>query len=153
MALHRPAFISSVVYQDQRAALKWLEDAFGFEVSELMVDSDDRIMHAEMSHGEGVIMIASEWAQWTASPRSAGARNTQTLRVRLESGIDAHCERARRAGAQIVKEPEDQFYGDRTYIAADLEGHHWTFWQAVREVSREEMERATGYTFKPVTHA
>ena len=44
-------------------------------------------------------------------------------------------------------EPADQFYGDRTYTAADLEGHYWTFSQPVRNVSNEEMERDTGFNF------
>lgn len=145
MAIHRPAFISSLVYRDSRAALKWLETAFGFEVSELLVDGQDRIIHAEMRHGDGVIMVGSEWADWTASPASVGGKNTQRIHVRIQSGIDAHCEHARQAGARIVMEPADQFYGDRTYIAADLEGHHWSFAQPVREVSEAEIERATGF--------
>lgn len=49
-----------------------------------------------------------------------------------------------------MKEPEDQFYGDRTYIAADLEGHHWTFSQPLRAVSNEEMEQASGFKFEPL---
>jgi uncharacterized glyoxalase superfamily protein PhnB len=144
MAIHRPAFISSLVYRDPRAALKWLETAFGFELCELLVDGQDRIVHAEMSHGDGVIMIGSEWADWTASPLSANGKNTQRLHVRLKNGIDEHCERARRAGAKILMEPADQFYGDRTYMAVDPDGHHWSFGQPVREVSEEEMQRATG---------
>src|SRR5579859_4558936 len=50
----------------------------------------------------------------------------------------AHCEHARPAGAVIEMEPEDQFYGARTYRAKDVEGHVWTFSQTIREVSREE---------------
>ena len=42
-----------------------------------------------------------------------------------------------------MQEPEDQFYGDRTYRASDPEGHNWTFGQHVREVSGEEMEATT----------
>ena len=45
-------------------------------------------------------------------------------------------------------EPADQFYGDRTYMAVDLEGHHWTFSQPVRNTSREEMEQASGFKYK-----
>jgi uncharacterized glyoxalase superfamily protein PhnB len=62
--------------------------------------------------------------------------------VRIDSGIDAHCERARAAGALIVQEPEDQFYGSRTYRAVDLEGHEWTFAQPIRAVSNEEAAAA-----------
>jgi len=103
-----------------------------------------------MSHGDGIIMVGSEWADWTRSPASLGCKNTQRIHVRIDQGIDQHCERARKAGAKIVKELADQFYGERTYIAADLEGHHWTFSQPIRNVSREEMEQATGFRFQPL---
>jgi uncharacterized glyoxalase superfamily protein PhnB len=58
--------------------------------------------------------------------------------------IDAHCERARAAGARIVVEPADQFYGDRVYRCVDAEGHHWTFAMHVRDVTRAEAEAAIG---------
>jgi uncharacterized glyoxalase superfamily protein PhnB len=146
----RPAFISSLAYKDNRAALKWLQHAFGFEPSEVLTDAAGNIVHAEMMHGDGVVMIGPEWADWTRSPASLGGKNTQRIHVRIERGIDAHCARARQAGAQIMKEPEDQFYGDRTYGAIDLEGHLWTFSQPVRIVSKAEMEQATGFTFEPL---
>jgi uncharacterized glyoxalase superfamily protein PhnB len=141
--LERPTFISSVVYRDQRAAMAWLEKAFGFTVSEVLVDGQDRILHAEMSFGDGVVMIGAEWLDWTASPAVTGGRNTQRIHVRVARDIDAHYEQARAAGARIVMEPKDQFYGDRTYVAMDLDGHYWSFGQPVREVSWEEMRRIT----------
>jgi uncharacterized glyoxalase superfamily protein PhnB len=148
---HRPAFIPALVYKDNRAALEWLETAFGFEPSEVLTDAQGNIVHAEMTHDDGVVMIGSEWAEWTRSPASLGGKNTQRIHVRIEHGIDEHCTRARHAGAKIVMEPADQFYGDRTYIAADLEGHHWSFSQPVRKVSNEEMEKATGFKFAKPT--
>jgi uncharacterized glyoxalase superfamily protein PhnB len=57
--------------------------------------------------------------------------------------VEAHCKNARAAGAVIVQEPADQFYGDRTYRARDLEGHNWTFGQHMRVVSADEMEAAS----------
>ena len=143
----RPSFIPSLAYKDSRAALEWLRNAFGFEPSEVLSDADANIVHAEMTHGDGVVMIGPEWADWTRSPASLGGKNTQRVHVRVERGLDEHCARARQAGARIVKEPEDQFYGERAYIAADLEGHYWTFSQPVRTVSTEEMEKATGFKF------
>src|SRR5580700_3276372 len=144
----RPSFIPSLAYKDNRAALKWLQSAFGFEPSEVLTDAEGNIAHAEMTHGDGVVMIGTEWADWTRSLASQGGKNTQRVHVRIERGIDEHCARARRAGATIVKEPDDQFYGDRTYIAANLEGHYWTFAQPVRDVSTEEMEQASGFKFE-----
>ena len=147
----RPAFIPSLAYKDNRAALKWLESAFGFEPSEVLTDAEGKIVHAEMTYDGGVVMIGSEWADWTRSPTSLGGKNTQRVHVRIQRNIDDHCARARRAGAKIVMEPADQFYGDRTYVATDLEGHYWTFAQPVRNISNEEMEKATGFKFQKLT--
>jgi uncharacterized glyoxalase superfamily protein PhnB len=130
--LDRPAFIPSIIYKDNGAALEWLQNAFGFEASEVLTGANGDIIHAEMSHGDGVIMIGSEYAEWTRSPASIGGKNTQRVHVRLGHGIDEHCARARQAGAKIATEPADQFYGDRTYMAVDHEGHHWTFSQPVK---------------------
>jgi uncharacterized glyoxalase superfamily protein PhnB len=52
--------------------------------------------------------------------------------------VDKHYERARRAGAEILTEPKDQFYGDRNYGAVDPEGHQWYFAQHVRDVAPED---------------
>lgn len=135
---------SGVFYQDPRAALAWLQSAFGFEPSMLVSDHDGRLVHAEMRFGDGCIIVDSEWAGHIASPASVGGRNTQSVYVRLNDGIDAHCERARAAGAAIVEEPADHFYGERQYRARDPEGHVWTFTQTVRVVSKEEAERLSG---------
>jgi uncharacterized glyoxalase superfamily protein PhnB len=143
----RPAFIPSLAYRDNRAALKWLESAFGFESSEVLTDAEDNIVHAEMTYEDGVVMIGTEWADWTRSPASLGGKNTQRVHVRIDSGIDEHYARAKKAGAKVVMEPSDQFYGDRTYVVTDPEGHYWTFSQTVRAVSNEEMEKATGFKF------
>ncbi len=138
----RPSFIPSVIYKDNRAALKWLENAFGFEPSEVLVNSNDNIVHAEMSHGGGVIMVGNEFAEWAKSPASIGGANTQRIHVRVDSGIDQHFERARKAGAKIVMEPADQFYGERTYAVEDHEGHHWTFSQTVKHATEGDYHKA-----------
>jgi uncharacterized glyoxalase superfamily protein PhnB len=140
----RPSLGSGVFYKDPRAALDWLEKALGFERSMLIADEDGNLVHAEMRFGDGYIMVGSEWADFVASPASVGDKNTQSIYVHLEDGLDAHCARARAAGAVILQEPTDQFYGDRTYRIRDLEGHVWTFGQTVRHVSRVEAEAASG---------
>ena len=140
----RPSLGSGVFYRDPWAALDWLEKAFGFERSMVISDKDGRLGHAEMRFGDGYLMLGAEWAEFIASPASVGGKNTQSIHVHLQDGIDAHCERARTAGAVILQEPTDQFYGDRTYRARDPEGHVWTFGQTVRYVPREEAERTSG---------
>jgi len=98
-----------------------------------------------MAHeGRGRIMVGAEWADFARSPAGLGGANTQVVHVQVPSGLEEHCERARAAGATILAEPSDQFYGDRTYRARDLEGHVWTFSMRVRDVTRAEAEEALG---------
>lgn len=140
----RATFGAAVIYKDPLAALDWLAQAFGFERVMAITDADGHLVHAEMRFGDGYVMIGAEWAEHVASPLSTGGKVTQSQHVHLKDGLDAHCARARAAGADILREPEDQFYGDRVYSARDPEGHVWTFAQTVRRVSREEAERASG---------
>ena len=126
------------------AALEWLERAFGFERTMLITDADGNLGHAEMTVGECYLMVGAEWADHVASPASVGGKNTHSIHVHLKGDVDQHRDRAQAAGARIVREPEDQFYGDRVYSAMDPEGHVWTFAQTVRQVSREEAEKASG---------
>jgi uncharacterized glyoxalase superfamily protein PhnB len=101
--------------------------------------------HYEMAlNGRGRIMVGGEWADFIRSPAGVGGVNTQTVHVQLEGDVDEHCARARAAGATIAAEPDDQFYGDRTYRAIDLEGHAWSFSMHVRDVTRAEAEAALG---------
>jgi len=140
----RPALAASVFYQDPWAALEFLEQAFGFERSMVITDKEGRLAHSELRYGDSLIYLGSEWMDYIASPAAIGGKNTQSVHVCLKDGIEAHRDRARAAGAVILQEPTDQFYGDRTYRARDPEGHVWTFGQAVRMVSREDAERASG---------
>ncbi len=142
---HRPTFSSALSYLDPKGALRFLEAAFGFETSMVILDADENLLHSEMRFGDGLIMVGSEWNEATRSPASTGGKVTQTVHVHLAEDIDAHCERARKAGAAIQQEPQDQFYGDRTYRAADPEGHIWTFSQTKTPMTPEEWDKASGF--------
>lgn len=140
-------FTSAITYRDPKAALAWLEEAFGFEVTMAIEGPPDQpeMCHYEMSSaGEGRIMVGAEWSELVRSPASVGGANTQSVHVHLTTDVDAHCERARAAGGTIIGEPEDQFYGDRVYQVLDPEGHRWSFSQTVRAVTKEEAEAALG---------
>jgi uncharacterized glyoxalase superfamily protein PhnB len=137
-----PRISSSIFYDDAGAAIDWLCKAFGFEVR-LKVEGDGgRIEHSELIFGEGLVGVSSAgggekaWKQKMASPRALGGRNTQCIGIHVDD-VDAHCARARAAGATIFYEPEttdygDDYWADRSYGAIDPEGHHWWFMQRVR---------------------
>ncbi|MCC7267989.1 MAG: VOC family protein [Caulobacteraceae bacterium] len=143
-----PGFASAVCYRDPAAALKWLEGAFGFEPFMVITTPNGQLAHSEMRYRTGRVMVGSEWSDDHKSPASIGGKNTQTVHTQLDEDLDAHCERARAAGAEILAEPEDQFYGDRTYRARDPEGHIWTFSRTVKVMTREEWDAAGGFITK-----
>lgn len=142
MATH-PALSSAVVYKDPKAALRFLEAAFGFELTLLIEDEAGNLAHSQMNWGDSLVMVGNEWTEEHRSPASIGGLMTQTVHIQIPPGegtVDEHCERARRAGAVILVEPETQFYGDRTYRCKDPEGHIWTVSQTVEVLTPAEWD-------------
>ena len=140
-----PRLSCAVFYDDPAKAIDWLCRAFGLEVR-LKVEGDDgAIVHSELIFGEGLVMVAGAgrkdpdkeaWQGKYVSPRSIQGGNTQSIALFVDDA-DAHCTRARAAGAQVIREPRTEDYGDdywsdRTYGALDLEGHLWWFMQRLR---------------------
>lgn len=119
----------------------------------VILDENENLVHSEMKYGDSVVMVGNEWSADHKSPKSLGGKNTQTVHVRLTRGedVDAHCEHARKAGAEILAEPDTQFYGDRTYRARDPEGHIWTFGVTLEEMTPAEWDKAAGGAMKTQT--
>jgi uncharacterized glyoxalase superfamily protein PhnB len=120
--------IAFLTYDDAPAALDWLEEAFGFERSSVHEGPDGTIAHAELTYGDGMIMLgnAGDNGLGMKTPRELGAV-TQGVYVIVDEGINRHYERARSAGAEIVRALHDTDYGSRDYMARDPEGNLWSF--------------------------
>ncbi|MDR5760028.1 VOC family protein [Caballeronia sp. LZ035] len=145
--LYRPKGLSSAVsYRDPKLGFRFLEAAFGFKPLFVILDANDDLVHGELTFGDSVVMIGREWSDDHRSPRSIDGKNTQSVHLQLAEGedVDAHCERARAAGALVVAEPETQFYGERTYRAKDPEGHIWTIGVLVKRMTPKEWDAASG---------
>ena len=114
-------------YEDARAAVEWLVEAFGFEQRMVVPSQDGGVAHAELGLGGSVFMLgpASGMDIGVRTPQAAGAV-TGGVYVVVED-VDGHCAHARASGAEIVREPEDTDYGSREYMARDPEGHVWSF--------------------------
>jgi uncharacterized glyoxalase superfamily protein PhnB len=133
-----PRITPYLLYEDVAGALKWLSRAFGFEeYGQRFHGPDGEVNHAAMKFGDGVIMMGYPGPEYK-SPKRLG-QATQQLYIYVED-VDRHFDHARKAGATILEEPEDQFYGDRRYGATDPEGHQWYFAQHVRDVAPEDMK-------------
>jgi uncharacterized glyoxalase superfamily protein PhnB len=131
--------VPMLTYEDVGAAADWLCEAFGFrESGERFHDDEGRVNHAELSYGDGLVMLGFASPHYRGPRRHAGeceqARRwldnpyvIDGVQVQVED-VDAHLERARQAGAEILRGPDDQPFG-RLYSAADPEGHRWMFVQ------------------------
>jgi uncharacterized glyoxalase superfamily protein PhnB len=131
--------VPMLTYEDVGAAVDWLCSAFGFrESGERYADDEGRVTHAELAFGDGEVMLGFASPHYL-SPRRHAAECEHAARwldnpyvvdgvlVHVDD-LDAHLERARAAGADILRGPDDQPFG-RLYAAADLEGHRWMFVQ------------------------
>ena len=119
-------------YEDVAGALKWLSKAFGFKkYGTAMSGPDGKMNHAAMKSGDGVVIMMGYPGPKYRNPKRLG-QATQSLYVNVDD-VDKHFQRAKKAGARILQEPEDEFYGDRRYGVADPEGHEWYFAQPIPE--------------------
>ena len=118
-----------LVYPDVRAAVAWLEAAFGFS-ERVRIGEDHR---AQLAFGDGAVIVGDVRHERRA-PRPD---SSHSVLVRVDD-VRAHCERARTNGATIRMEPTDFEYGERQYHAVDLAGHHWTFSETLADVAPEE---------------
>ena len=108
-------------YRDTSAAVDFLCDAFGFERHEVSANEDGTIGHAELAWRGAMVMVGPDKDDTFGSHAGTG-----WTYVAVEDA-DAHHDRAKAAGAEIVRPLEDQDYGSRDYSARDPEGNLWSF--------------------------
>ena len=119
-----PNIFPAIRYADATRAMHWLEQTCGFR-KQLVVDGpDNTIAHAQLQLGAGMVMLGLNPAE--PDPMNPWDHADQGVYVFVED-IEEHYERARAAGAEIVRELEDTDYGSREYTARDPEGHLWSF--------------------------
>ena len=128
----RATVIPCLRYRDAPAAIEWLCQAFGFEKQAVYSHSDGTIAHAQLTFGNGMIMLGSvleqetEWGRLIKQPDEIGGAETQSAYV-VVSDADALYASAKAAGAEIVVEIKDEDYGGRGFSCRDLEGRLWNF--------------------------
>ncbi|MDQ3381055.1 MAG: VOC family protein [Actinomycetota bacterium] len=116
MAAETPNIYPFMRFADANAALEWLSRAFGFDEN-VVYRNGNVIQHAEVALGPGIVMLGQ------GDPKDP---TSQGVYVAVED-VDAHYERAKAAGAEIIREIEDTDYESREYTARDPEGHVWSF--------------------------
>ncbi|MFJ9418560.1 VOC family protein [Streptomyces sp. NPDC101227] len=120
-----PTVFPALLYRDARAAIRQLTEAFGFVAEAVYDGADGMVAHAELSYGNGRVMLGSKGHGGAFDEAMAGAGPCAVYVVVEDT--DAHCARAEAAGAEILMPPADQQYGSRDYMARDREGNIWSF--------------------------
>jgi uncharacterized glyoxalase superfamily protein PhnB len=110
-------------FDDARAAIDFLERAFGFERHAVYDGAQGGVAHAELRFGQEYVMLGSTSEGEERFNQGAGR---QSLYVVVDDP-DALHDRAKEAGATIERELTDQDYGSREFTARDLEGNLWSF--------------------------
>ena len=125
--------------RDAAAALAFYKKAFGAEELFRLTEPGGRIGHAEFRIGDSPIMISDEYPDFGAlSPAALGGSPIKMMLYVAD--CDAAVKRAVEAGATVLRQPADQFYGDRTAMVADPFGHGWYLQTRIEEVSPAEMQ-------------
>jgi uncharacterized glyoxalase superfamily protein PhnB len=114
--------IPYLLYEDGGAASEFLCRAFGFRETRREVGSGGG--HFEFETPLGGVVYAGQPGPGYSNPSTVGRTS---LTYVLVPDADAHCEQARREGAEVFEEPADQPYGHRRYSCHDLQGHEWSF--------------------------
>lgn len=124
---------------DGRAALDFYKRAFGAREMGIMEAPDGRIAHAALQIGNSALMFSDPFPQFAGkSPKELGG-TTNALFLYVDD-VDAVVRQAVDAGATILMEPEDQFWGDRMGQITDPFGHIWQIATHVEDISPEELE-------------
>jgi uncharacterized glyoxalase superfamily protein PhnB len=119
-------------YRDAPAAIEWLCSTFGFHKQAVYPNPDGTIAHAQLTFGNGMIMLgsaveeATEWGKLIKQPDQVGGAETQSAYL-VVADADLLYARAKAAGAGIVIDIKDEDYGGRGFSCRDLEGHLWSF--------------------------
>lgn len=123
--------IPGMRYRDAVAAIDWLERAFGFTRHAVYMNPDGNgVMHAEMTFGNGMIMLGSEQNQtpytpYAIMPSETGGRETRSTSL-IVSDAKAIYETAKAAGAEMVFDLREMSYGGWAFTCRDPEGYLWS---------------------------
>ncbi|GAA2720867.1 MULTISPECIES: VOC family protein [Streptomyces] len=120
-----PTISPALLYDDAKAAIDQLTEAFGFTRAALYESEDGTVLHAELVYGNGIVMVGSRGRGGVFDDAMAGAGPVGVYVVVEDT--DAHHKRAVEHGVEIVMPPTDQEYGSRDYMARDLGGNVWSF--------------------------
>lgn len=125
--------VTCLTVKDIVKAMDFYEKAFGFEKGLTLPGPDGKIMHGNMRYqGKVVLMLAQEGHCDAKSPATAHREPSSGVYV-YHHDTDALYLRAVKAGAEVVRPPQDMFWGDRVTNLKDPDGYNWMFGTHLRD--------------------
>ena len=126
----RSTIIPAMRYRDCVAAIEWLCKALGFEKQAVYMGEGNTVMHAQLTFGNGMIMLGSiqngtEYSKQMIQPDEIGKKETQHACL-IVSDADAIYATAKAAGAEMVTDIKEMDYGGKAFSCRDPEGHLWS---------------------------
>ncbi|MFW6031738.1 MAG: VOC family protein [Myxococcota bacterium] len=125
---------------DAASAIDFYTEAFGAKETFRLVEPGGRVGHAELDFDGTTLMIADEYPEMGLRGPKALEGTPVTLHLHVDDA-DETVRRAVAAGGELVRAPEDHFYGERSGTVRDPFGHRWLVGHSIEEVTSEEMQR------------
>lgn len=126
--------------RDASAAIEFYKRAFGAVEEFRLSEPSGRIGHAQLKFGSFTVMLSDEYPEFGIQGPEAFGGTGSSVHLHVED-VDAMTQQAVDAGATLIMEPKDQFYGERASKVVDPFGHEWLLGSHVEDVSHEEMQR------------
>lgn len=133
--------------RDANAAIEFYKQAFGAEEQFRLSEPSGRIGHAELKFGAATVMVSDEYPEYGIHGPKDSVPTGSSIHLHVED-VDAMTQQAVAAGAKLVMEPTDQFYGERSSKVLDPFGHEWLLGSQIEDVTPEEMQRRFSEMFK-----
>ncbi|MCY3568776.1 MAG: glyoxalase/bleomycin resistance/extradiol dioxygenase family protein [Chloroflexi bacterium] len=137
----RQRIVPALSYDDAPAMIEFLCRAFGFEERFRLDMPDGSVGHCSLIIEGEEITLASAYPEGGLGGPGRLPHLHASVMVYVDD-VDAHYAHAAAEGAKVLQEPEDQFFGDRTYRAEDPEGGRWWFHQELEQLTAEEVQAA-----------
>ena len=134
------ALIPMLVCRDVSAEIDFCKAAFGAVELGRRPGPDGAVAHALMTISEAMVIIEGEWPTLASRAPQPDGSSPVIIYVYVQD-VDAVVERAVAAGARIVLEVKNQFWGDRTGRIIDPSGHVWTISTRVEETSAAQRDQ------------
>jgi len=112
--------------------IEFTKQAFAAQEKERFPRPDGKVMHAEVKIGDSIIMLSDSSAEFEPT------RSSIHLYV---DDVDATYKRAIEVGGESLREPQDQFYGDRSAGIKDRFGNQWWLATHIEDVSPDEIQK------------